>query len=148
MLNKNIYILNGPNLNLLGQREPHIYGTHTLQDVHRICDETAKQYGLHSIFFQTNREYELIDWIQQARESAQGIIINPAAWTHTSIAILDALSACNCPIIEVHISNIYQRESFRHHSYISPIASGVMAGFGIQGYSLAIQRLAYLLNLL
>jgi 3-dehydroquinate dehydratase II len=144
---KKIYILNGPNLNLLGKREPHIYGVETLDGVRKACETTATQHHLEAIFLQSNREYELIDWIHEAREVAAGVIINPAAFTHTSIAILDALSACHFPIIEVHISNVHQREAFRHHSYVSQIASGVIAGFGTQGYTLAIQRLSHLLNL-
>lgn len=145
--NNIIYILNGPNLNMLGKREPHIYGTDTLEDVKKICEDTAQQYNLEVVFYQSNREYELIDWIHQARETARGIVINPAAFTHTSIAILDALSLCDFPIIEVHISNVYKREAFRHHSYISGIASGIIAGLGTQGYGLAIQRLAHLLSI-
>lgn len=145
--NNIIYILNGPNLNMLGKREPHIYGTDTLEDVKKICEDTAQQYNLEVVFYQSNREYELIDWIHQARETARGIVINPAAFTHTSIAILDALILCEFPIIEVHISNVYKREAFRHHSYISGIASGIIAGLGTQGYGLAIQRLAHLLSI-
>jgi 3-dehydroquinate dehydratase II len=143
---KKLYILNGPNLNLLGKREPHIYGYETLDSVKNQCEEAAKKYALEILFYQSNREYELIDWIHEARDFASGVIINPAAFTHTSIAILDALTACKCPIIEVHISNIHARESFRHHSYVSSIASGVIVGFGTQGYTLAIQRMAHLLK--
>ncbi|MEY3996019.1 MAG: type 3-dehydroquinate dehydratase [Pseudomonadota bacterium] len=145
--NNIIYILNGPNLNMLGKREPHIYGTDTLEDIKKICEDTAQQYNLEVVFYQSNREYELIDWIHQARETARGIVINPAAFTHTSIAILDALILCEFPIIEVHISNVYKREAFRHHSYVSSVASGVIAGLGTQGYGLAIQRLAHLLSI-
>lgn len=141
-----VYILNGPNLNLLGKRQPHIYGHETLADVEQECRAVASELGLEIRFHQSNREYEIIDWIHEAREVASGIIINPAAFTHTSVAILDALNAFEHPIIEVHISNVHQREAFRHHSYISGIASGVIAGFGTQGYTLALQRLARLLN--
>ena len=141
-----IYVLNGPNLNLLGKRQPHIYGHETLADIERDCRALATNLGLEMRFHQSNREYELIDWVHEARETASGIVINPAAFTHTSVAILDALSAFDHPIIEVHISNVHKREEFRHHSYISPIASGVIAGFGTQGYQLAIRRLATLIG--
>ena len=140
-----IYVLNGPNLNLLGKRQPHIYGHETLADVERDCQKLAKELGFELKFLQSNREYELIDWVHEAREAASGLVINPAAFTHTSVALLDALNTFDHPIIEVHISNIHQREAFRHHSYISPIASGVIAGFGTQGYQLALQRLAVLM---
>jgi 3-dehydroquinate dehydratase-2 len=140
------YILNGPNLNLLGRRQPHIYGYETLADVERECRAVASELGLEIRFHQSNREYDIIDWIHEAREVAGGIIINPAAFTHTSIAILDALNTFEHPIIEVHISNVHKREAFRHHSYISGVASGVIAGFGTQGYTLALQRLAHLIN--
>lgn len=141
-----IYILNGPNLNLLGKRQPEIYGSETLEDVERDCRRVATGHGLDIRFHQSNREYEIIDWIHEARETASGIVINPAAFTHTSVAILDALNAFDAPIIEVHISNVHRREAFRHHSYVSGVASGVIAGFGTQGYQLAIQRLAHLIG--
>ena len=141
-----VYVLNGPNLNLLGKRQPHIYGHETLADVEKDCRAVAKELKLELRFHQSNREYEIIDWIHEARETAGGIVINPAAFTHTSIAILDALSACDFPIVEVHISNVHKREAFRHHSYISAVASGVIAGFGTQGYSLAIRRIARLID--
>ncbi len=141
-----IFVLNGPNLNLLGKRQPHIYGHETLADVETDCRRTAKELGLEIRFHQSNREYEIIDWIHEARDVAAGIVINPAAFTHTSVAILDALNTFDHPIIEVHISNVHKREAFRHHSYISPVASGVIAGFGTQGYTLAIQRLAKLID--
>ena len=144
-MSKLIYVLNGPNLNLLGKRQPHIYGHETLADVEAMCREEAARHGLDIRFHQSNREYEIIDWVHEARETASGIVINPAAFTHTSVAILDALNTFDHPIIEVHISNVHKREAFRHHSYVSPIASGVIAGFGTQGYVLAIQRLARLL---
>ena len=141
-----VFVLNGPNLNLLGKREPAIYGSETLADVEAACRETAGPLGLAIRFHQSNREYELIDWIHEAREAAAGIVINPAAFTHTSVAIHDALAMCECPILEVHISNIHKREAFRHHSYVSSLASGVIAGFGTQGYVLALHRLAHLLG--
>jgi 3-dehydroquinate dehydratase-2 len=138
------FVLNGPNLNLLGKREPGIYGHETLADVEASCRATAATLGLDIRFHQSNREYELIDWIHEARETACGIVINPAAFTHTSVAIHDALAMFDFPILEVHISNIHKRESFRHHSYVSSLASGVIAGFGTQGYLLALHRLATL----
>ena len=141
-----IFVLNGPNLNLLGKRQPEIYGRETLEDVERDCRRVAGEHGLEMRFHQSNREYEIIDWIHEAREIASGIVINPAAFTHTSVAILDALNAFDAPIIEVHISNVHKREAFRHHSYVSGVASGVIAGFGTQGYQLAIQRLAHLIG--
>ena len=141
-----VFVLNGPNLNLLGKRQPHIYGHETLADVEAECRRTAAELALEIVFHQSNREYEIIDWIHEARERAGGIVINPAAFTHTSVAILDALNACDIPIIEVHISNVHKREAFRHHSYVSTVASGVIAGFGTQGYPLALQRLARLID--
>lgn len=141
-----VYVLNGPNLNLLGKREPAIYGHETLADVEADCRKAGAELGLDIQFHQSNREYEIIDWIHEAREVAAGIVINPAAFTHTSVAILDALNACEFPIIEVHISNVHKRESFRHHSYVSLVASGVIAGFGTQGYTLGLQRLARLID--
>ena len=140
-----VYVLNGPNLNLLGKRQPHIYGHETLADVEAACRTLAAELGLALRFHQSNREYEIIDWIHEARETAGGIVINPAAFTHTSVAILDALNTFEGPILEVHISNVHKREAFRHHSYVSTVASGVIAGFGTQGYLLALQRIARLL---
>ncbi len=140
------FILNGPNLNLLGKRQPAVYGHETLADVEAACREAAGPLGFAIRFHQSNREYELIDWIHEAREQAAGVIINPAAFTHTSVAIHDALITCECPILEVHISNIHKREAFRHHSYVSSLASGVIAGFGTQGYVLALHRLAHLVR--
>ncbi|MBV9568144.1 MAG: type II 3-dehydroquinate dehydratase [Hyphomicrobiales bacterium] len=141
-----VFVLNGPNLNLLGKRQPHIYGHETLADVERDCRSLAKELKLEIRFHQSNREYEIIDWIHAAREEAAGIVINPAAFTHTSVAILDALNACDFPIIEVHISNVHRREPFRHHSYVTLRADGVIAGLGTQGYGLALQRLAKLID--
>lgn len=140
------FVLNGPNLNLLGKRQPAIYGSDTLADVEAECRKTAAALGLELRFHQSNAEHQLIDWIHEARDVAGGIVINPGAYSHTSIAILDALSACECPVLEVHISNIHRRESFRHHSYVSMVAAGVIAGFGVQGYPLALQRLAHLID--
>jgi 3-dehydroquinate dehydratase-2 len=141
-----VYVLNGPNLNLLGKRQPHIYGHETLADVEADCRKLAASLNLEIRFHQSNREYEIIDWIHESREIAGGIVINPAAFTHTSVAILDALATCEFPIIEVHISNVHKREAFRHHSFVSAIASGVIAGFGTQGYQLALQRMARLID--
>ena len=141
---KLVFVLNGPNLNLLGKRQPEIYGRETLADVETACRNAASKLGLDIRFHQSNREYEIIDWIHEARELAAGIVINPAAFTHTSVAILDALKTFEGPIMEVHISNVHQREAFRHHSYVSLAATGVIAGLGTQGYTLALQRLARL----
>ncbi len=137
-----VFVLNGPNLNLLGRRQPEIYGHETLDDVERDCRVLAAQLGLTLRFHQSNREYELIDWIHEAREAAVGIVINPAAFTHTSVAILDALNAFEGAVIEVHISNVHKREAFRHHSYVSLRADGVIAGLGVLGYQLALRRVA------
>jgi 3-dehydroquinate dehydratase II len=141
-----VYVLNGPNLNLLGKRQPAIYGHENLADVEEACRHIATELGLELRFHQSNREYEIIDWIHEARETAGGIVINPAAFTHTSVAILDALNSFDGPVIEIHISNIHKREAFRHHSYVSGRADGVIAGFGTQGYSLAIRRIAALID--
>jgi 3-dehydroquinate dehydratase-2 len=138
---KPIYILNGPNLNLLGLRQPEIYGRATLEDVAEDCASLAEELGLTIRFHQSNHEGQIIDWIHQARVEGAGVIINPGALTHTSIAILDALNAFEGPVIEVHISNIHKRETFRHHSYVSLRAEGVIAGCGIEGYLLALRRM-------
>ena len=137
-----VTVLNGPNLNLLGKREPEIYGSETLADVEADCRRIGAELKLEIEFRQSNREYEIIDWIHGCRGRAAGIVINPAAFTHTSVAILDALNAFEGPIIEVHISNIHQREDFRHHSYVSGVASGVIVGCGTEGYALALRRIA------
>jgi 3-dehydroquinate dehydratase-2 len=137
-----VYVLNGPNLNLLGKRQPHIYGHETLADVEAECRKVADELRLDIQFHQSNREYEIIDWVHEAREVAGGIAINPAAFTHTSVAILDALNTFEGPVIEIHISNVHKREAFRHHSFVSTRADGVIAGFGTQGYTLALRRLA------
>ncbi len=144
-MTSNVFLLNGPNLNLLGKRQPEIYGAETLADVERDCMALAGELGLSLRFHQSNREYEIIDWIHEAREKAQAIIINPGAFTHTSIAILDALNAFDGKVFEVHISNVHKRESFRHHSYVSLRADGVMAGFGTHGYQLALRQIAKVL---
>jgi 3-dehydroquinate dehydratase-2 len=141
-MSKPVYILNGPNLNLLGQRQPEIYGSETLADVADKAADLADDLGVTIRFHQSNHEGQLIDWIHEARLQGSGIIINPAAYTHTSVAILDALNAFDGPVIEVHISNVHKREAFRHHSYVSLRADGVIAGLGTEGYLLALRRIA------
>ncbi len=141
-----IAVLNGPNLNMLGLRQPHIYGAATLDDVEQICAEAAEGLGLAIDFRQTNGEGELVSWVQECRGRAQGIVINPAAYTHTSVALLDALLATELPVIEVHLSNIHRREQFRHHSYVSTMAAGVLCGFGTHGYALALNAMARMLE--
>ena len=140
-----ILILNGPNLNMLGTREPEVYGRQTLADIERDCQAHAVKRGLAAEQRQSNSEGQLVDWIQQARGQFAGLIINPGAYSHTSVAILDALLAVELPVIEVHLSNIHRRESFRHHSYVSSAALGVICGLGAQGYLLALDALANLL---
>ena len=140
-----VYVLNGPNLNLLGKRQPHIYGHETLADVERDCRKLAEELKLELRFHQSNREYEFIDWIHEAREDGAGIVINPAAFTHTSVALLDALNTFEGPVIECHISQVHKREAFRHHSYVSMRSDGVIAGFGTQGYQLGLRRIAKLI---
>jgi 3-dehydroquinate dehydratase II len=142
---KPIYVLNGPNLNLLGSREPEVYGKETLDDVKARCATKAKALGFALEFRQSNHEGELVAWIQEARTGAAGLIVNAGAFTHTSIAMLDALLACPIPSVEVHLSNIFTREPFRHHSYISKAVKGVICGFGANGYELAIEALAGLI---
>jgi len=141
-----VTVLNGPNLNLLGKRQPHIYGSETLADIERDCRALAGELKLDLEFHQSNREYELIDWIHEAREKSAAIVINPGAFTHTSIALLDALNAFDDLVIEVHISQVHKREEFRRHSYVSHRADAVMAGFGVQGYQLALRRVAHVLE--
>ncbi len=143
---KPVLVLNGPNLNMLGKRQPQIYGHETLADVEEMCREEAERLGVSVEFAQSNHEGVLVDLIQAAREKNSAIVINAGAYTHTSVALLDALNAAELPAVEVHISNIYKRESFRHRSYISPAAVGVIAGLGIHGYLLALQALARLLK--
>jgi 3-dehydroquinate dehydratase II len=142
---KLITLLNGPNLNLLGLRQPEIYGHETLDDVASKVADLAEELGLNVKALQSNHEGQLVDWIQAARGTSAGIIINPGAYSHTSIAILDALNAYDGPVLEVHISNIHKREAFRHHSFVSQRADGVIAGFGTEGYLLALRRMASLL---
>lgn len=144
-MTKTVYILNGPNLNLLGKRQPEIYGSDTLEDVEKNCAALGQELGVETRLLQSNWEGQLIDWIQEARTEADGIIINPGGFTHTSVAILDALHTFEGPVFEVHISNVHKRENFRHHSYVSLRADGVLAGFGIEGYTLALRRAASLL---
>ena len=138
---KPIFVLSGPNLNLLGTREPEIYGNTTLQDIHDTLKQQAASCQIDLECFQSNMEGDLVNWIQQAGQDAQAIIINAGAYTHTSIAIADAIRSIDIPVIEVHLSNIYQREEYRHHSYISPLAKGLICGFGAQSYELALQVL-------
>ncbi|MFO1154371.1 MAG: type II 3-dehydroquinate dehydratase [Rhodospirillales bacterium] len=139
-------VLNGPNLNLLGEREPHIYGAATLADVESMCRQRAEAHGGELRFHQSNHEGELVDWVQEARQSADALIINPGAYSHTSIALLDALLALTIPIFEVHISNIFRREAFRQHSYVSSAARGVICGLGVYGYELAVEAAAHALQ--
>lgn len=139
---KPIFVLNGPNLNLLGLRQPEIYGTETLGDVEAALARLAAELGVMVDCRQSNHEGQLVDWIHAARSAASGILINPGAYSHTSVAILDALNAFEGPVLEVHISNIHKREAFRHHSFVSARAEGVIAGFGTEGYLLALRRMA------
>ena len=141
-MSKPIFVLNGPNLNLLGQREPDVYGSETLDDVRDRVNARAALHKLEVDFRQSNTEGEIVDWIQEGRDKASGIIINAGAYTHTSVAILDALLATDIPCVEVHLSNIFKREEFRHHSYISTACIGVICGFGVKSYELAIEALA------
>ena len=139
---KPIYVLNGPNLNLLGTREPHIYGTTTLEDVRRACEARAKPLGFEVVFRQSNHEGELVEWIQEAREKASALVLNPAAYGHTSIALLDTLKTLAIPIVECHLSNPAAREEFRRSTYVSLAATGVVSGFGAASYELAIEAAA------
>lgn len=141
-----ILILNGPNLNMLGVREPEIYGAETLTDVEAACNERGAALGFEVDFRQSNMEGDLVTWIQEARTGHDGIVINAGAYTHTSVALFDALKLADLPVIEVHLSNIYRREAFRHHSYISAAATGIICGLGSQGYLLALDALARLLE--
>ncbi|MCB1341278.1 MAG: type II 3-dehydroquinate dehydratase [Pseudooceanicola sp.] len=142
---KTIYVLNGPNLNLLGKRQPEIYGRETLEDVERLCQSVAGD-GHPIRLLQSNWEGQIVDWIHEAREDACGIVINPGALTHTSVAILDALNTFEGPVIEVHISQVHKREAFRHHSYVSMRADGVIAGLGLEGYAAGVRRVVQLTN--
>lgn len=143
---KPIFVLNGPNLNMLGTREPAVYGSETLDDVKVRCVTRAKALGLPVDFRQSNLEGELVGWIQEARTKAQGIIVNAGAYTHTSIAILDALQAAELPVVEVHLSNIFRRDEFRQHSFVSLAAAGVICGLGAKGYELALEAMADLVK--
>lgn len=145
-MTKPVYILNGPNLNLLGQREPAIYGSDTLADIEALARARAKAVGLAIEFRQTNDEGELIGWVQEARTSASAIVINAAGLTHTSVALLDALQASELPVVEVHLSNIFRRDSFRQHSYVSLAATGVICGLGAKGYELALEAVRGILD--
>ena len=141
-----ILVLNGPNLNLLGTREPDVYGHETMAEIEAACAKRASALGLTVEFRQSNSEGELVDWIQEARNGYAGLIVNAGAYTHTSVALLDALLACDVPVIEVHLSNILQREDFRHHSYVSKAARGLICGFGGFGYEMALEAAARLLE--
>ena len=142
----NILILNGPNLNMLGTREPEIYGSQTLADIEALCAAKAGGLGMTVDFRQSNSESEMVDWIQQSRESCTGLIVNAGALTHTSVALLDALLAVGLPVVEVHLSNIHRRESFRQQSYVSQASQGMICGFGGQGYELALDAMAGILG--
>lgn len=137
-----VFVLNGPNLNLLGLREPAVYGSTTLANVEAEVRAAGERLGLSIVFRQSNHEGTLVDWLHEARGTAAGVVINPGAYTHTSIALHDAIKAVELPVMEVHISNIFARESFRHHSYVSPVAAGVLCGLGTHGYVLALEALA------
>lgn len=141
-----VYVLNGPNLNLLGSRETAVYGSTTLADIEKLCVDAAKRHGYGISFRQSNHEGELVDWLHEAKDKAAGVVINPGAYTHTSVALHDAVRGIGIPVIEVHLSNIFAREEFRHHSYVSPVARGVICGFGPKGYELAIDGLANALS--
>jgi len=145
-MNSLVYVLNGPNLNLLGVREPAIYGSETLADLRSRTEKVAASNGLKIDFRQSNIEGEIVDWVQEARTKAKGIIINAGGYTHTSVAILDALQASELPVIEVHLSNIFRRDEFRQHSYISLAATGVICGLGGKGYELAVEAMANILD--
>ena len=141
-----VFVLNGPNLNLLGGREPGVYGTATLADVEALCRDEAAGLGHTVDFRQSNREGELVDWLQEAGAEVAagrsiGAVLNPAAYSHTSVALQDAIAGTGLPLVEVHISNVHKREAFRHHSYVSPVAAGIVVGFGVLGYRLAIRGL-------
>ena len=144
-MTKPVFILNGPNLNMLGTRERDVYGTTSIGDIETMCQEKAKTLGLMVDFRQTNKEGELVSWVQETRESASGLILNAAAYTHTSIAVHDALRMIYIPIIEVHLSNVYKREDFRHKSFVSSVANGVICGFGAQTYEMALDAVANLI---
>jgi 3-dehydroquinate dehydratase-2 len=142
---RKLYVLNGPNLNMLGLRQPEIYGRTTLADVRAMVEQAAAGLGVAVDFRQSNHEGVLIDWIHEARTSADAIVINPGGLTHTSVALMDALSAAEKPVVELHLSNVHRREAFRHHSYVSPVAAGVICGLGPKGYILALDALKHLI---
>ena len=146
-MQKTVFVLNGPNLNLLGTREPQVYGAQTLADVEQLCAQACARHGLLLRFHQSNHEGQLIDWIHEAgqlhaRGALAGVILNAGAYTHTSIALMDAIKGTGVALLELHISNVFAREAFRHHSYLSPVARAVMCGFGVQGYVLAVEAVA------
>lgn len=141
-----VVVLNGPNMNMLGLRQPELYGTATLDDVEQLCADTAQDLGLAIDFRQSNGEGELVSWVQECRNRAAGLVINPAGYTNTSIALMDAILAAGVPTVEVHITNLHRREDFRHHSFISRAATGVIAGLGVRGYALALHALAGLID--
>ena len=145
-MTRRVYVLNGPNLNMLGVREPEIYGSETLADLRERTERAAEANGLEIEFRQSNIEGEIVNWVQEARGKAQGIIINAGGYTHTSVAILDALQAVGLPVVEVHLSNIFRRDQFRQHSYVSLAATGVICGLGAKGYELAIEAMADILS--
>jgi len=147
MTNPLIVVLNGPNINMLGLRQPHLYGSATIDDLEQLCADTGARLGLAIDFRQTNGEGELISWVQECRGKAAGIVINPAGYTTTSIGLMDALLAAEVPVIEVHITNIHRREEFRQHSYVSKVAEGVIAGLGIKGYVLALEALSEMIGM-
>lgn len=144
MSTASLLVLNGPNLNLLGTREPETYGTATLADVEQLAAQTAERFGMTAECRQSNHEGQLIDWIHEARGTHAGIVLNPGAYSHTSVAIRDAISSVALPVVEVHLSNIHAREEFRHHSYVSAVAAAVLCGTGVQGYAYAVEHLARL----
>lgn len=146
-MTRTVFVLNGPNLNLLGTREPQVYGAHTLADVQALCAQACAQHGLTLRFYQSNHEGQLIDWIHEAgqlhaQQALAGVIFNAGAYTHTSIALMDAIKGTGIPLLELHISNVFAREAFRHHSYLSPVARAVIGGLGIQGYTIAVDAVA------
>jgi len=145
-MTQRVMVLNGPNLNLLGERQPEIYGSDTLDGIKRRLEIKAKAHGLELDFRQTNHEGEIVDSIHEARSTCAGVIINPAAYTHTSVAIRDAFTACDLPVVELHLSNTHKRETFRQHSYLSSVATGVILGFGAHGYELALEAMAKLVS--
>ena len=145
-MSHNVFVINGPNLNLLGTREPDVYGHTTLADIEDATIKAGKSFDINIVFRQSNEEGVIVNWVHEAQNDGHGLIINAAGYTHTSVAIMDALLAAQIPVIEVHLSNIYKREEFRHHSYISKAASGIICGFGSQGYVLAVDAMAKLLK--